>query len=315
MADLVSSARIKDYFYLCFIKKRKAMIKSMTGFGKHSVEVKNNIITIEIRTLNSKQLDINLRSPINYKENELAVRNLVSNFLQRGKIDININIEHKSAESAPFINIELARHYYAELHSLSQKLNIPEPDTYLSMILKMPDVLATQQEEIDPEEWNQIIEGLTMACQSVDKFRTQEGKLIEEEFTSRIKTIVDLLSKIQAFEDKRADKIKERIQTNLNNLTLDSEPDQNRLEQEMIYYIEKLDISEEKSRLQKHCDYFIETLNDKEAQGKKLGFISQEIGREINTLGAKANDVDIQKIVVLMKDELEKVKEQLFNIL
>jgi len=291
------------------------MIKSMTGFGKNTVEVRNNVITIEIRTLNSKQLDLNLRSPINYKENELEARNLISNYLKRGKIDVNINIEHKSAETAPVINTELAQHFYKELESLSQKLNITTSANYLEMIMKMPDVLATQQEEIDPEEWKLIIDGLNKACKSVDNFRIQEGKLIEEEFISRIKTIVDLLSKVTPFENERANKIKERIQTNLNNLTLENEPDQNRLEQEMIYYIEKLDISEEKSRLKKHCDYFIETLKDKDAQGKKLGFISQEIGREINTLGAKANDVNIQKLVVLMKDELEKVKEQLFNIL
>jgi len=291
------------------------MIKSMTGFGKHTVEVKNNVITIEIRTLNSKQLDLNLRSPINYKENELEARNLVSNFLQRGKIDVNINIEHKSAENAPVINAELAQHYYSELNSLSRKLGVDAPSNYLEMILKMPDVLATQQEEIDPEEWQLIQDGLTAACKSVDNFRTQEGKLIEEEFIIRIKTISGLLLKVEPYEIERAAKVKERIQTNLNNLSLENQPDQNRLEQEMIYYIEKLDISEEKSRLKKHCDYFVETLKDKDAQGKKLGFISQEIGREINTLGAKANDVNIQKIVVLMKDELEKIKEQLFNIL
>jgi uncharacterized protein (TIGR00255 family) len=291
------------------------MIKSMTGFGKHTVEVKNNVITIEIRTLNSKQLDLNLRSPLNYKENELEARNLVSNLLQRGKIDVNINIEHKSAENAPVINTGLAKHYYQELNSLSQKLGVAPPANYLEMILKMPDVLATTQEEIDPEEWQLIMDGITVACKSVDNFRTQEGKLIEEEFIRRIKVITDLLMKVVPFENERAAKVKERIQTNLNNLTQDNKPDQNRLEQEMIYYIEKLDISEEKSRLKKHCDYFIETLKDKDAQGKKLGFISQEIGREINTLGAKANDVNIQKIVVLMKDELEKIKEQLFNIL
>lgn len=291
------------------------MIKSMTGFGKHTVEVKNNVITIEIRTLNSKQLDLNLRSPINYKENELEARNLVSNLLQRGKIDVNINIEHKSAENAPAINTELAKHYYQELNSLSRKLGVDAPSNYLEMILKMPDVLATQQEEIDPEEWQLILDGLSAACKSVDNFRTQEGKLIEEEFITRIKVITDLLEKVAPFENERGAKVKERIQTNLNSLSLDNQPDQNRLEQEMIYYIEKLDISEEKSRLKKHCDYFVETLQDKDAQGKKLGFISQEIGREINTLGAKANDVNIQKIVVLMKDELEKIKEQLFNIL
>ena len=175
--------------------------------------------------------------------------------------------------------------------------------------------MATQQEEIDPEEWQLIIDGLASACKSVDKFRAQEGKLIEEEFINRIGGIVDLLGNVAPHENERAAKVKERIKTNLNSLALDNQPDQNRLEQEMIYYIEKLDISEEKSRLKKHCDYFIETLKDKEAQGKKLGFISQEIGREINTLGAKANDVNIQKLVVLMKDELEKIKEQLFNIL
>jgi uncharacterized protein (TIGR00255 family) len=287
----------------------------MTGFGKHTVEVKNNVITIEIRTLNSKQLDLNLRSPISYKENELAVRNLVSNLLERGKIDVNINIEHKTTESAPVINSDLAQHYFNELNLLSQKLGIKSTTDYLSLILKMPDVLATQQEEINPEDWNLIVDGLTKACKSVDEFRVLEGKLIENEFITRIETIVGLLSKVSPFENERSAKIKERIETNLKNVMLDNQADKNRLEQEMIYYIEKLDISEEKMRLQKHCDYFIETLKDKDAQGKKLAFVAQEIGREINTLGAKANDVNIQKIVVLMKDELEKIKEQLFNIL
>lgn len=287
----------------------------MTGFGKHTVEVKNNVITIEIRALNSKQLDLNLRSPINYKENELQARNLVSSYLQRGKIDVSINIEHKSAETAPVINTELARHYYSEMNLLAEKLGVSEPANYLELILKMPDVLATQQQEIDQEEWQLILSGLEFACKSVDEFRTHEGKLIETEFIDRIKTIIHLLEKVEPFENERAVKIKDRIQNNLNSLSLENKPDKDRLEQEMIYYIEKLDISEEKSRLKKHCDYFTETLKDHDAQGKKLGFISQEIGREINTMGSKANDVNIQKIVVLMKDELEKIKEQLFNIL
>lgn len=291
------------------------MIKSMTGFGRQTFDTGNNLITIEIRTLNSKQLDMNLRSPINYKEKELDVRNLISTHLERGKIDINISFEHKSIDSAAVINTDLAVHYFEQLKALSNKLGINSENDFLQLILKMPDVLASQQEEINPEEWQLVLDGLNNTCQIVDQFRISEGKLIEADFSKGIKIIIDLLSRVEPFEAERTLKIKERILSNLKNMMQETQTDQNRLEQEMIYYIEKLDISEEKMRLKKHCDYFLETLKDKDSQGKKLGFISQEIGREINTLGSKANDVDIQKIVVLMKDELEKIKEQIFNIL
>jgi uncharacterized protein (TIGR00255 family) len=291
------------------------MIKSMTGFGKALVNTDKNNYQIEIRSLNSKQVDLNLRIPFFLKEYELDLRNFISKSLIRGKIDVNINNEKITDDILPSINHIVAEHYHKELEMLSQKLELASSNEIMSIILKMPDVLTSPVESVDPKEYEQLKSGIELAIQNVEKFRSAEGATLADDLKERIITILDLLDQVDPYEPERAKKIKERIKTNLTNFSDDVQQDENRLEQEMIYYIEKLDITEEKVRLKKHCEYFLETMKNENSSGKKLGFITQEIGREINTMGAKANDADIQKIVVLMKDELEKIKEQLFNIL
>jgi len=287
----------------------------MTGFGKALVNTNKNNYQIEIRSLNSKQVDLNLRIPFFLKEYELDLRNFISKSLIRGKIDVNINNEKITDDILPSINFIVAEHYHKELELLSQKLELASSNEIMSIILKMPDVLSSPVESVDPKEYEQLKTGIELAIENVEKFRSAEGATLANDLNERIITIMDLLNQVDPYEAERAIRIKERIKTNLTNFSDDVQQDENRLEQEMIYYIEKLDITEEKVRLKKHCEYFLETMKNKDSSGKKLGFITQEIGREINTMGAKANDADIQKIVVLMKDELEKVKEQLFNIL
>jgi uncharacterized protein (TIGR00255 family) len=291
------------------------MIKSMTGFGKTELELPNKKITIEIKTLNSRQTDLNTRVPNIYRIKELEIRALLSNKLVRGKIDFNIYVEHSGENFNYSINKGLANQYYKAIKDLATELNQPNFSNYLPIILKMPDVMKTEKEDFDEEEWKIIEKLIVDALIQVDEFRTQEGQSLESEFTSRINTILNLLEAVTPYEEARINQVKKRLMKNLNEFKEDVKFDQNRFEQEMIYYIEKIDITEEKVRLKKHCDYFLENLNDESAGGKKLNFISQEIGREINTLGSKANDVNLQKIVIQMKDELEKIKEQLFNIL
>lgn len=293
------------------------MIKSMTGFGKHIINTENNNYQIEIRTLNSKQIDINLRMPFFLKEYELDIRNILNTSLIRGKIDVNIINEKATSDTVPSINQSVASHYLEEIENLTKTLNLNniDNDQLLSMILKMPDILSSPIESIDPAEWVKLKDGLEIAIEKVNDFRLTEGKALFDDLNVRILKITELQKKVDPFEPERAIRIKERIRNNLSNFSEEIQHDKNRFEQEMIYYIEKLDITEEKVRLKKHCEYFLETMKNEEFPGKKLGFIGQEIGREINTLGAKANDADLQKIVVLMKDELEKIKEQLFNIL
>jgi uncharacterized protein (TIGR00255 family) len=291
------------------------MIKSMTGFGKTKFETNNKVLNIEIRTLNSKQLDLNLRIPHLYKEKELELRALLGQKLVRGKIDLSINIEQSSIESVPHINHQLANQYYNQLKDLSKDLKIDAPGDLISILLKMPDILSSSKEELNKTEWESIIEGLKATIIKVDEFRSQEGSYLNTDFIERINKIKNLLVQVEPFEVARVPRIRERIYNNFTNFLDDVSKNKDRLEQEMIFYLEKLDITEEKVRLDKHCDYFLNTIELEENAGKKLAFIAQEIGREINTLGSKANDADIQTIVVLMKDELEKIKEQLFNIL
>ncbi len=291
------------------------MIKSMTGFGKQTVETTNNKFVIEIRTLNSKQFDLNAKIPALLREYEPDIRNLTSRRLLRGKVDLQITTEAKTSESAPGLNHTLAGHYYREIKNLSQVLGLELSEQILPVVLRMPDIWSLPEEELDPEEWKTLSENIEKAIDAVDRFRISEGKTLYEDFKKRIEIIKTLLSQVEQFEIERIQRIKERIRSNLENYAADVQQDKNRLEQEMIFYIEKLDITEEKIRLEKHCDYFLETMENEDTAGKKLNFIGQEIGREINTMGSKANDASIQKLVVLMKDELEKIKEQLFNIL
>ncbi len=287
----------------------------MTGFGKEVIETPFRKVTVEIRTLNSKQFDLNLRTPQEFREKEATLRSLLSKQLQRGKIDFGMQSESTGSLSAPVINKELAKHYYNEMVLLAQEVGQTDFTGFLPVIVKMPDVLVQNQKETNPEEWQQIYDGILRAIQKVDLFRKEEGAILGKDLVARISTIGNLLQKVTPYEAERPAIVKERIRKRLEDWGSDAEIDANRLEQEMIYYLEKFDITEEKVRLKKHLDYFMETLDSPQSPGKKLGFVTQEIGREINTLGSKANHAEIQKIVVLMKDELEKIKEQLFNIL
>lgn len=291
------------------------MIKSMTGFGKFQFELPRKTITIEIRSLNSKQLDLNLRTPVLYREKDLEIRSRLSQKLERGRIDFNLTVETREEEEAYAINKSLALKYYEQLKDLAASIpgNSAETDM-LSVILRMPDVLKAEKEQLDETEWEQITEGIVRALEDLDRFRISEGAILEQDIVARIRNILELMDQVSPFEQPRIDNIRDKIMSSLKDLTGVSH-DANRLEQELIFYIERLDITEEKVRLKKHCDYFIDTMHHEDSAGKKLGFITQEIGREINTLGSKANDAHIQKLVVQMKDELEKIKEQLFNIL
>ncbi len=291
------------------------MIKSMTGFGKATNEFSSKKITVEVRSLNSKQLDLNLRMPYSYKEKELELRAEISKQIERGKVDISIYTESLQETLPIAINKTLAKTYYKELKSLSEELNETNTDL-LALTMKMPDVLKAEREivELDLEEWKMVKATVDKAIEAFQKFRDDEGKTLSNEFTTRINIINKLLSEIISIDAARVDNIRTRIKNNIADVIEKEKIDANRFEQELIYYIEKLDITEEKLRLKTHLDYFIEAMKEL-GSGRKLGFISQEIGREINTIGSKANDSSMQKLVVQMKDELEKIKEQLLNVL
>jgi uncharacterized protein (TIGR00255 family) len=289
------------------------MIKSMTGFGKASQELSDKTINIEIRSLNSKSADISLRLSSGLRNYELELRNEISKQLERGKIDLSIFIESKKAEMPVEINIELAKAYHKQLKNLALELNEPIANA-LQQVLKFPDVLKNERKETDENEWKLIKHCLNSALEELNNFRDIEGLSFKKDFETRISKINICLEEIKTLDLIRINAIKNRIRNNIEDVIGKSNLDENRFEQELIYYIEKLDINEEKVRLKTHLDYFIETCNEKSA-GRKLNFISQEIGREINTIGSKANDAQIQKLVVLMKDELEKIKEQANNVL
>lgn len=289
------------------------MIKSMTGFGKASQELSDKTINIEIRSLNSKSADISLRLSSGLRNYELELRNEISKQLERGKIDLSIFIESKKAEMPVEINIELAKAYHKQLKNLALELNEPIANA-LQQVLKFPDVLKNERKETDENEWKLIKHCLNSALEELNNFRDIEGLSLKKDFEIRISKINTCLEEIKTLDLIRINAIKNRIKNNIEEVIGKSNLDENRFEQELIYYIEKLDINEEKVRLKTHLDYFIETCNEKSA-GRKLNFISQEIGREINTIGSKANDAQIQKLVVLMKDELEKIKEQANNVL
>jgi uncharacterized protein (TIGR00255 family) len=291
------------------------MIKSMTGFGKSSAEFAGKKVTIELRSLNSKSLDLNLRIPYIYKEKEAELRSEISKQAERGKIDATIFIESTQETATAIINKPLAKKYYKELQSLSKELNEKNTDLF-SLILKMPEVLKSEKETLvlDEKEWKQVRAAFDKAIHEFQKFRSDEGKSLGKELKNRIDIIGNHLKEIADTDSRRIKNIRKRIEKSLEELIESGKIDKNRLEQELIFYIEKLDISEEKLRLKTHLDYFLKTMKEPSG-GRKLGFISQEIGREINTIGSKANNADIQKLVVQMKDELEKIKEQLLNVL
>lgn len=287
----------------------------MTGYGKAVCEIQGRKISVEIKSLNSKSFDLMMRIPQIYKEKEMDVRQLINKCLDRGKIDFSINVESELNERNTKINPVVVGKYLEQLRDISGKFNLNTPDDkMLQIILRLPDVLNSEANEFKPDEWQLISIAISEAIDMLICFRAQEGLVLEADVKNRVELILSYLDQIEQYEKARIENIRTRIKTNINEFICNLTLDQNRLEQELIYYIEKIDITEEKVRLKNHCVYFNQTLEEQFA-GKKLGFIAQEIGREINTIGSKANDHDIQKLVVQMKDELEKIKEQLMNIL
>ncbi len=291
------------------------MIRSMTGYGKAICELPSKRVTIEIKSLNSKQLDISARLPGNYREKELEVRNEISKQLQRGKVEVNFYVESLMPDKITQINDPVVENYHTQLLNLAQNLGIAEQTDFLRIIMSLPDTLKTEQAQFDETEWQLIFNALLEALRQIEAFRVQEGQSLQRDVAQRNQNIGELLKQIASFETQRIERIKMRIRENLEEFNAKKMIDENRFEQELIYYIEKLDVSEEKVRLTNHLKYLALTLNEKEPVGKKMGFITQEMGREINTLGSKANDADIQRLVIKMKDELEKIKEQVLNIL
>lgn len=287
----------------------------MTGFGKAEFEVNNKKFTIEIKSLNSKQVDINTRIPSVYREKDIEIRKELSDKLERGKIDFNIYVESLGDESNSKINEPILRSYFRQLSKISSELNLAADQSTLQAALRLPDVVKTEYQTLDEEEWEIILKNIRNAIADIDKFRVQEGDALKTDIVNSIKLIQSLLTQIEPFEGQRIEALRNRLTENLDKLSLNGNVDKNRFEQELIFYLEKLDINEEKVRLANHCDYFIETIAEPVPTGKKLAFISQEIGREINTIGSKANNTEIQRIVVQMKDYLERVKEQLLNVL
>ena len=295
------------------------MIRSMTGYGKAEVLLEAGKVTVEIRSLNGKTADISLKTSLLPKDKEIAVRKKIADELQRGNIDMFMTFEPNAAENAKKINMDLAVQYYQQIEELAKKvgtssIQINNPNDLIATILRMPEVMdAKKQDVITDENWP-LVEGcINEAIAAINAFRAQEGEVLHKDVTGNVAKIMEYSQQVETYEKERVEAIREKILTRFAELKV--EPDQSRLEQEMIFYIEKLDINEEKVRLRQHCKYFLETIETDPYPGKKLGFIAQEMGREINTTGSKANHTEIQKIVVKMKDELEKIKEQSLNIL
>ena len=285
------------------------MIQSMTGYGKSTIQLPTKKISIELKSLNSKNLDLNARMPSMYREKELTIRKFVASNLTRGKIDFSLYMEMTGEETSAQINEGVLKKYMNQLKNI-----VHANDTeLLKMAIKMPDALKTEREEIDEKEWQLIDKEIKNTVIKIQKYRKEEGSALEKDFLSRIQNIATLLSQVMDVDPDRIESVRLRLEKSVNELK--ERVDENRFEQELIYYIEKYDITEEKVRLENHIDYFTKSLNSKDSNGKKLGFISQEIGREINTIGSKANYAPMQKLVVQMKDELEKIKEQLLNVL
>lgn len=286
----------------------------MTGFGRQTYQYNDKIISIELRTLNSKLFDLNLKTPAFIRERDTEIRNILSSQLERGKIELYITQE-SSLANALNINKTLFESYYYELKSMSDSLkNSTETDIF-SLVLRMPDVFSKEQNAMDEEDWKIFEKKLFLACSQVNEFRQTEGDVLKDKLMENITQIGNLLTQVTPFEEQRIKSVRDRLSKHVEKFLSDAQIDKNRFEQEIIFYLEKLDITEEKVRLKKHLDFFVESINESKSNGKKLGFMTQEIGREINTLGSKANDFEIQQLVVKMKDELEQIKEQLGNIL
>ncbi|MCM8569791.1 YicC family protein [Gramella jeungdoensis] len=285
------------------------MIQSMTGFGKSITQIPNKKITVELKSLNSKNFDLNARIPSQYREKELDLRNLISNSLGRGKVDLSIYVEYTGEQTSTNVNSGVVKNYMDQLRDIVNATEIE----LLKMAVKMPDALKTERDEIDEKEFNAIEKAVKEALKEINNFRTDEGEALEKDLQLRISNIQELLKEVIKMDPDRVDAVRERLRKGI--AEIKEQVDENRFEQELVYYIEKFDITEEKVRLDNHLEYFQKTLNTKDSNGRKLAFISQEIGREINTIGSKSNYAPMQQLVVQMKDELEKIKEQLLNVL
>lgn len=291
------------------------MIKSMTGYGKAMLETPHRKITVEIRSLNSKQADINTKMPWIYKEKELDIRNMVIRRLERGKIDLMISFDAMDDEPAPVINRKNVKDYYNQLREISNELGISSDSELLATVMRLPETLKTERPELTEEEWNRVTGLIDEALSMTDLYRIEEGRAMEADLSRSVAGIMRYLDDLSSVEGDRLSKMRDKLMATLNETVGSENIDRNRFEQELIFYLEKMDINEEKVRLRKHCDYFIETMNGDGQNGKMLNFISQEMGREINTIGSKANDASMQKFVVMMKDELERIKELTLNVL
>jgi uncharacterized protein (TIGR00255 family) len=286
----------------------------MTGFGKVTTELPSKKVTVEIKALNSKQLDLSTRIPSIYKDKEMLIRSMLLQQLERGKVEFNIYLEYIGKDTPTQINKIAFENYYNQIKTISEEMGIEPPADWFQTILRMPEVIRSEAQEANEEEWNIVNTAIESAVKQLVDFRKQEGAMLENLFGQKIANITRLLAEVETYEQERIEKIKGRIMDNLEKVA-EKDYDKNRFEQEMIYYIEKLDVNEEKNRLDNHLKYFIHTMQTGHGQGKKLGFIAQEMGREINTLGSKSNHAEMQKIVVQMKDELEQIKEQVLNVL
>lgn len=287
----------------------------MTGFGKAEFETNNKKFTIEIKSLNSKQIDINTRTPALYREKDIIIRKTLSEKLTRGKVDFNIYVENLGDDSNSKINEPILKSYFNHLSKLSKELNIAVDNSTMQACMRLPDVVKTEYETLNESEWETIYANILLALKDIDTFRVQEGAALLTDIAGNVESIQKLLTELEPFEEQRIEAVRTRLMENLDKVKLNGTIDQNRFEQELIFYLEKLDINEEKVRLTNHCEYFLETIAQPIPTGRKLGFISQELGREINTIGSKANETSIQRIVVQMKDHLERIKEQLLNVL
>ncbi len=285
------------------------MIQSMTGYGKSVIQLPTKKISIEVKSLNSKNLDLNTRMPSLYREKELDVRKLIASKLERGKVDFSLYMEITGEETSTQINKTVVKQYIKQLKEVVDG----DETELLKMAIRLPDAITTERDEIDEDEWSQIDVEIVSALEKINQYRLDEGKSLESEFFDRVQNISDLLDQVIAMDPERIEGVRERLQKGV--AELKEKVDENRFEQELVFYIEKFDITEEKVRLKNHLDYFLKALNSDDSNGKKLGFISQEMGREINTIGSKSNYAPMQKLVVQMKDELEKIKEQLLNVL
>ena len=291
------------------------MIHSMTGFGQASCEFEDKKISIEIKSLNSKQLDLYVRLPQVYRDKELEIRNALNSRLRRGKIDLSLFVEYKEGQVPVRINTGVATGYYRQIREILEELDVHTGEPVMQAVLRLPEVLNSERQAPDEAEWEKVLQTLVDASDALEAYRKTEGETLEKDLLMRIGYIESFLLDIETFENERRETIRQRLTDSLNEVLPPEKIDGSRFEQELVYYLEKLDITEEKTRLAHHCSYFRDVMQEDDMVGRKLGFISQEMGREINTIGSKANHMGIQKVVVMMKDELEKIKEQLLNVL